>query len=345
MKKIAISRGKYNGYNVAISLLKVIAMILIFNSHADLLFPPKVQFLASGGAIGNELFFLAGGLLFRKKKSEKFSVFVLKRYIRLYIPTYLMSLVLFAVGYIHLTDFRTFKEVFHLLIWPTQFWFVSAMFFIGIIHYFFIDTSVFEKKYKFVIYSVSAMIVIFLVYFVAIPDKTIWIVEDAKLFDTTIYFKCLYSFYVFSLGIYMRKMKSECTKSNSLLALMSFGGAFTLFYGFKYFLKENIIPMQFQIFSQFITIVVVITLYQFVCKMVDTINNGFLLGNIKCVFVLSDITLESFLVQFQVIQRVSLLNVHFPLNYLLAMVIVICVSLMFKTIDSYLSDLLIEKLT
>ena len=36
-------------HNIFLDLLKVLAILLIINSHADVLYPPKIQFVASGG--------------------------------------------------------------------------------------------------------------------------------------------------------------------------------------------------------------------------------------------------------------------------------------------------------
>ena len=341
---IAGNREKYLNYDVAISLLKVIAMFLIFNSHADLLFPSKIQFLASGGAIGNELFFFVSGLLFKRKQNERFGMFVLKRYIRLYIPTYIMSVFLFAVGYIHLSDFLSFREMFHLLLWPSQFWFVSAIFITGIIHYFLVESSLFKHTHIFFIYSILATIVILMVYIIAIPNKSIWIVEDARLFNTTVYFKCLYSFYVFSLGCFFRRrIEGERKEIGPWRACACFVISFVLFYGFKFLINKNIIPMQYQILSQAITIGVVVTLYLLVYKAIDFNKTKYSPKIIMTIFVLGDITLESFLVQFQIIQRISWLKLVFPFNYLLAMMTVICVSILFKQVDSYISNALIKK--
>lgn len=51
-----------------ISLVRVFAMVLILISHSDRLFPQAISFIATGGALGNELFFFVGGYLFSSKQ-------------------------------------------------------------------------------------------------------------------------------------------------------------------------------------------------------------------------------------------------------------------------------------
>ena len=44
-----------------LNLLRVFAVFLVFNSHCDALYP--VSALATGGAMGNALFFVISGIL------------------------------------------------------------------------------------------------------------------------------------------------------------------------------------------------------------------------------------------------------------------------------------------
>lgn len=319
-------------YDVVISFIKVVAMLLIINSHADLLFPNKFRFLATGGAIGNELFFFVGGLLLKKRTNDKITSFIWRKYIRLYIPTYIMSVFLFIVGYIHLNEFNSFVDIFHLLIWPSQFWFVSAFFVFSILTYIIAETPIFEQK-CFAFYTVVFWIALFVLYHLCIPDKSYWIVEDKKIFGTTIYFKCIYSFYVFTLGYFIQKQEARYKKRKTIW-LASFLLSLLMFYLFKYFLNRSIIPMELQIISQPITVICVISLY-FAARMLLIINNT----NAKIVInSLGVITLEAFLVQFQVIQRVSNVNIIFPINYVISILLIASISFVFHYFSEHICD-------
>ena len=59
--------------DLSIDILKFIAVIAITNSHMELLYG-KYNVLATGGAIGDVLFFFASGFtLFRGRLSENYS--------------------------------------------------------------------------------------------------------------------------------------------------------------------------------------------------------------------------------------------------------------------------------
>ena len=39
--------------DLSIDILKLLTVLLIINSHSDILYPPKIKFLASGGVLVN----------------------------------------------------------------------------------------------------------------------------------------------------------------------------------------------------------------------------------------------------------------------------------------------------
>ena len=133
-----------NKLNPSISLIRVIAMALILLSHSDKLFPPAISFIATGGALGNELFFFVGGYLFSCEHG--FLKTTWKRFIRLYLPTYMMTVVLFMLGRIQLNEFTTPIAWFQLMIWPSSFWFVSAIFFDGVLVNLLVEFKAFNTK-------------------------------------------------------------------------------------------------------------------------------------------------------------------------------------------------------
>ena len=339
VQKTGINTGTDTRYDIAVSIAKVIAMLLIINSHSDVLFPKKLSFLATGGALGNELFFLTGGYLF-KVKNDRFGAFCWKRYIRLYIPTYLMTIFLFLVGYIHLQEFNSVKEIFHLLFWPSQFWFVSAIFVFSIIQYFLVKTNLFQSTKAFTIYTCVFAGLVILMYWAAVPNKTEWIVEDARLFNTTVYFKCIYSFYVYTLGYYLKvnKCKWETTKNKGMWAA-AFLASFILFYGFKYLISKKATYMPLQIISQFITVACVVSLLIALEKWIRINNNG-IAGAINS---LSRITLESFLVQFQIIGFIAGTGVVFPVNYLGAVILVLGISYIFHYVNTKICGYILKR--
>ena len=55
-------------YKFFIDFIKCLAVALIINSHLDPIYPHSA--LATGGALGNSLFFIASGYLLKDKKKD-----------------------------------------------------------------------------------------------------------------------------------------------------------------------------------------------------------------------------------------------------------------------------------
>lgn len=117
--------------NVSIDILKCFAALLITNSHMGMLYG-KYDFLATGGCIGDVLFFFCSGFtLFLKPMNgiKEFPNWYKKRFNRLYPP-------IIAVAFLGSLFFNDHYDVLHIA-WP-HYWFVQciliyyvAIFFIG----------------------------------------------------------------------------------------------------------------------------------------------------------------------------------------------------------------------
>lgn len=300
--------------NLSLNLLKCLTMLLIINSHSDVLYPEKLSFFASGGGIGNELFFLMSGYLFRAK--DDFKGDLRRRFVRLYVPAYIMIAVTALFGRIQIDGVLKAIRVF---LWPTQFWFVGAIFLYSILMYRFIDWGI-EKKGKLAALTVILAMTDVLLYIFAIPDKSQWIVEDVYL--AFIPFRSIYSLFSFVFGYYLKKNREVLEQSDERaiigLAILFFAG----FYGFKLALNKGIVPMSAQIVSQPLTVLSAVFIFMsFVKADMNPQLEGTRLGNwINCISALS---LESYLVQFLIIASVSRLSVPFPGNMVFCCAIVL----------------------
>ncbi len=116
--------------------LRFIAVLLITNSHLDGLYP--IPGLASGGALGNAIFFMLSGLGLalssQHRPPERFLSWFSARATRIY-PTLWISLV--ALSLIHPVPWPG-QGMFALiqgLFYPTPFWFIAAlMLFYGLLY-------------------------------------------------------------------------------------------------------------------------------------------------------------------------------------------------------------------
>lgn len=69
--------------NLSIELLKFIAVVLVMNSHMEMLYG-KYSFMATGGAIGDCLFFFASGFTIFLGRGGRFDNWYKRRIQRIY---------------------------------------------------------------------------------------------------------------------------------------------------------------------------------------------------------------------------------------------------------------------
>ena len=103
-----------------IDLLKFFAAILITNSHMLSLYPEKYNFLASGGAIGDSLFFFCSGYLLIRGKQLDFMNWYKRRVNRIFPTIFAVAL----IGVVFVGKNPAFKDV----ILNGGGWFVQAIF-------------------------------------------------------------------------------------------------------------------------------------------------------------------------------------------------------------------------
>ena len=85
-----------------VNILKAIATLLITNSHYEVVYPIKI--LATGGLLGNSIFFLVSGFCLSNIK-ENFFLWFRKRIIRIWLPSYM-------------SDYKNVARPF----WITNYW-------------------------------------------------------------------------------------------------------------------------------------------------------------------------------------------------------------------------------
>lgn len=74
--------------DIAIDIVKFLAVLLIINSHADIMYP-KLKILATGGVIGDCLFLFCSGFTLLLGGADQISAIIIKKGSREYILQYL----------------------------------------------------------------------------------------------------------------------------------------------------------------------------------------------------------------------------------------------------------------
>lgn len=175
----------------AMNLLKIIAILLVFNSHCGKLYP--ISAMATGGALGNALFFILSGYFVKIGKTS-FWPWIKKRIVQLYPPMLIVSVIYAVVFHFYPESVLRFVTRF---IWPTGYWFIGGLLLFNVLLY------LLEKcggLNHFVLFSVVTWIVYF-AYYILFIDKTVWSVEDHGVF------RLIYYFYIYAFGYCIKTKK------------------------------------------------------------------------------------------------------------------------------------------
>lgn len=108
-----------------LNLARAFAIVLVTNSHLGEFYPWPL--LASGGMVGNCLFFICSGWSIAyalDKAPVAFAPWIRKRLLRLYFPLLLWMCLLLAVSRYQLTSWTDLPG---LLLWPVDYWFIPAI--------------------------------------------------------------------------------------------------------------------------------------------------------------------------------------------------------------------------
>lgn len=152
--------------NHAIDIMKFLAAIFITNSHIESLYPEKVKILATGGAIGDALFFFCSGFCLMNGGSTDFFNWYKRRINRIFPTIFAVAL----IGILFCGSDPTLKQV----IINGGGWFVKA---IMLFYVFFWFVKRFFSDKLWIAFAVDFAII--LVWFIWFWDKNIFILADA----------------------------------------------------------------------------------------------------------------------------------------------------------------------
>lgn len=170
------------------TFLRFVAILLITNSHLDKLYP--VSAMATGGQLGNSLFFMLSGFGLAasyRRKGDVFWPWLQRRLSRIY-PSVLLVALTAAVITGAVFEWGVVDYVRHLL-WPTEYWFVAAIvcFYVP-----FFWLMMLRSKIVFLVLIGLLFLPYFYFYFTVL-DLSRFSVEDG-------YFKWIFYFQVMLLG-------------------------------------------------------------------------------------------------------------------------------------------------
>lgn len=306
-----------------ITILKCLACLLITNSHLDALYPSTIRPLATGGALGNAFFFFLSGYALQcsyRKKRGSYANWYVRRLIKIY-PAFLIVAFyeFFTQAYWHRFDINDYISFF---VWPTAAWFIGAIMLFYSIYYFVMK----KNDQKIYLYSIIVVSSIYFLWYAKFVDFNKYSIEGPY------YFKWSFYFIVMLCGGYV-SFRDNNTRIREVY-LIPIG--LTLYFGFGFFLVKGYF-LQYQFIMHILTVVIVYTLFTFVASSRRVINWFRKYRVIDwIVSFIASLTLEVYLVQYQVYSSSWIKNVAFPLNILFFS----CLTLFLAYIISRLTGLL-----
>lgn len=187
--------------DIGIDIIKFFAALLITNSHMEALYPQNLAFLATGGAIGDALFFFCSGFTLFLKPMGRFDLWYKKRINRIY-PTIFVRAILFAFV------FNIHYDMSYTIIHGGG-WFISCIMIYYVIAYI-IDRFMSNQLYlSFALASIITIVVFFL------WDKP----ENFAMYGNT-YLKWVFFFLFMLLGAIVGKNPKTISGTKSLILLV-----------------------------------------------------------------------------------------------------------------------------
>jgi hypothetical protein len=293
------------------NFLRVLAIALVVNSHMDSLYPAKFAFLASGGMMGNALFFALsswGLLLSMQKQQRAFGEWYLRRIVRIYPPVWVTVILLtFPLGmYAGRIRLDNVLDEMSKFFFP-PFWFLEAL----MIYYALIFCIVRRFSYRRLVIASLPVVVSYALYYVFLLDLSRFSIEGTP-------FRLIFYFLVVLWGLYLGSQNDKLQFKglpDVCLVALSVG----CIYGHKYLMRRGLL-----LSYQFIEHLATFPLLYYFAKVAkssfirQTIMGSRYIG--KALTFISGMTLEIFMVN----NSLDLLDTKlgtFPLNVIILLAI------------------------
>ena len=286
------------------NFLRVLAIALVVNSHMDSLYPRQLAPLATGGMIGNSLFFLlsAWGLLLSiRERPREFREWYSRRIGRIYPSVWVTVILLtFPLG-LHNGSIRLgniLDEMSRFFFPP--FWFLQALmiYYVGI---FFIIRNFCLRRLALV---TGPVVIVYVIYYLFLLDLTKFSIEGTP-------FRLIFYFLVMLSGLWLGS-QHDTIKFRGLVDLVGLFLSIACIYGHKYLMQRGML-----LSWQFVQHLAVFPMLYFFARVASsdlitrTIMDSRYLG--RFLTFLSTMTLEIFMVN-NSIDALDLEVGGFPLN-------------------------------
>ncbi|OQX17600.1 MAG: hypothetical protein BWK76_10375 [Desulfobulbaceae bacterium A2] len=303
----------------ALDALRALAIVLVTNSHLDTMYP--LPQLATGGALGNALFFFVSGLglsLAYQRQQLEFVPWYLRRIGRIY-PSVIVVIILFDVVINMTWSTWSLADYITTFVWPTPFWFIPAIMFFYIVYF-----QVLRRRNQ-ALYLVvlAAMFAPYFIYYCNYYDFSRYSIEN------TGYIKLIFYFQIMVFGGYLSFIPKTDRRNMLLKSLIL--SVCLLVYGLcgLAFLRGHYCQYQ----AAMHLLVFPLT-YLFFMVLRSSVMHDFMQNTVfsACVAGLASLSLEIYLFQYYLLDIEFINSCRFPANILFFLALLIFCSLVLSRI-------------
>lgn len=304
----------------SVDFLKLIAILLIMNSHFDSLYPNAA--FATGGSAGNSLFFIIAGYLVSYQ--ENFKKWFSKKIVKLFLPIFIVNL--FVIDKILAID--SIRVFVHRCIWPNDFWFFGAITLFYLLFHLLSKYKLINKKWL----ITSVVAVMYIVCYIFFQDTSYWSVEST-------YIRYIYYFYIFILGYWIKNMKIN----NNEAACLSYAAImFILSILVKYLMSKGMVGFWLQFSTQILNIVFAYFALSFALSFENRYCEIFNIEIRNLITSISSRSFEMYVVQFSIIRFCE--SIIFPINAILAVILTIIFAFILRKVCDRITNLFIKNI-
>ena len=293
-----------------IVVLRTIACLLITNSHGEEVYP--IRILASGGLLGDAIYFAISGYCLYSLKSNKFLPWYGKRLKRVYIPTWLTAGLFITTG---IYGKIGAKRVLELLIWPAHYHFVASILVMYIVFFFvvrFINRDEAQCQRR-LISVVLASMFLFLGLFYTVYDWSYYHIDDVNNHIIWFfYFSCMMT------GAYFRMNSEKYLEKTTVLSWIGILGSGILYIATKLGCSRGIIPPAIQWINQLTLLVLLVFIFRSFIGLEEFIKKipSSLMAPVRFI---ASMAFEIYLAQAVIIPTFNTGKETFPYNFLVVM--------------------------
>lgn len=306
-------------------MIRVIAILLIINSHIDSLIP--IPYISTGGAIGNALFFVLSGYgltLSLESNKMNYIQWIKKRLGKIYSTLIVFNLLIYIPLIVHFKNTLPpdLISILNIFLFPSAFVFIQA-----IILFYIISHPLIDKLSKRIVVFVELIVLLtYTLLFVFTIDKTAF-----TLFDySNVSFQIIGWLSLFIFGIYLAKDKNALTQESNFLTVLLLIFNIVFIYLHRFLITKGLFVYT-QIIQQFLLFTLVY-LFFIVSKYYQTTDK--FIGSI--VQYISSITLELYLVHVTLLSFFNFSKYKFPIGLVVFIITTFVVSSTLKQIKNIL---------